>query len=307
MRSDIRANPVMNRADRLNVVDITTPEGVPLRFEIARAGDRISAIFLDLVILMLLFLAVGLAAFVAFTSGSGWVGSLMMLTFFFLRNFYWSFFEIRWQGQTPGKRKMGIRVIDRLGGPLRTEAVLTRNFMREIELFLPLVLLMSAEALWPGFPGWARALAILWPIVFLCFPLFNSQRLRLGDLAGGTLVVRAPRAVLLPDLSGGRKVKAQPEAPVYTFSKEQLDVYGIYELQVLEDLLRKQRQRGSSEALQAVCESIKTKISWDPERRDVDTRRFLKDFYAAQRSALEHKMLFGERREHKRRKTRGGR
>ena len=44
---------------------------------------------------------------------------------------------MRWRGITPGKRVFGLRVIDRGGGALRADAVIARNLMREIEVFLP--------------------------------------------------------------------------------------------------------------------------------------------------------------------------
>ena len=86
--------------------------------------------------------------------------------------------------------------------------------------------------------------------------------------------------------------------PTFTFTREQLDMYGVYELQVLEDLLR--QHRASRETLEAVCEKIKTKIGWDPARWDVRTRLFLQDFYDAQRGRLEQRLLFGDRQERKR-------
>jgi hypothetical protein len=49
-----------------------------------------------------------------------------------------------------------------------------------------------------------------------------------------------------------------------------------------------------------VCDRILAKIDWDGPRRRVDPRRFLEDFYAAQRARLEKKMLLGKRRESKR-------
>jgi uncharacterized RDD family membrane protein YckC len=300
------ANPVMDRALRVNVVEITTPEGVPLRFQVARAGDRMGAFMIDFGIIIIALLALGLVSLLAFAGGSALPFAVLMLAMFFLRSFYFAWFEIRWQGQTPGKRKMRIRVIDRFGGPLRAEAVLARNFLREVELFMPLALLMSPEAHWPGAPGWAQLLATVWALALLCLPLLNKHRLRVGDLVGGTLVVDAPKAFLLADLSAVPQQDVNAPQATYAFTSQQLSVYGIYELQVLEDVLRRRRRRGSREAIQAVCEQIKSKIKWDPSRWDVEPLRFLQDFYAAQRSALEHQMLLGKRRERKR-TTRSGR
>ena len=83
----------------------------------------------------------------------------------------------------------------------------------------------------------------------------------------------------------------------YHFSKEQLEVYGVYELQVLENVLRA-TQLDNKQTRDQVCKRIQRKISWDTNDR-VDARRFLEDFYAALREHLETKMLFGVRRKDK--------
>ena len=76
-----------------------------------------------------------------------------LLAFFLLRNFYFSWFECRWHGATPGKRLLGLRVIDAHGGTLTPEAVLARNLMREVELFLPLVALWRRRRCCPACPA----------------------------------------------------------------------------------------------------------------------------------------------------------
>jgi hypothetical protein len=127
-------------------------------------------------------------------------------------------------------------------------------------------------------------------------PLFNQDRLRCGDMIAGTLVVRAPVPVLLPDLADARPRQQQEIA----FTREQLDIYGIHELQVLEDLLHRAAEGTlDSRILEDVGEKIKRKVDWPQERWNVPTRAFLEAFYAAQRGRLEQRLLFGERRERK--------
>ena len=96
---------------------LTTPEGVPLHLELADVGDRASAFILDMLIVFLGGLAVILGlVWVMSLSGLHTLSVIIILLFiFFLRNFYFIFFELRWSGRTPGKRKMGLRVIDRDG------------------------------------------------------------------------------------------------------------------------------------------------------------------------------------------------
>jgi Predicted membrane protein/domain len=77
--------------------------------------------------------------------------SLGVFAAFLLRNLYMIHFELVWRGATPGKRLMGIKVIDRHGGPLLPGAVIARNLTREIEYFLPVGLLSAGAA--RGAPG----------------------------------------------------------------------------------------------------------------------------------------------------------
>jgi len=179
--------------------------------------------------------------------------------------------------------------------------VLARNLVRELEVWMPLRLLVAQRAVWPSAPGWALALATLWTFVFLLLPLFNKDKLRVGDLIGGTRVVVQPKPMLLPDLvqeaAVSMQMKAAPPAG-HTFTDAQLGVYGIYELQVLEGVLRQNPATlGHDVSVQTVSEKIRAKI--DYRSPVTDDFRFLRDFYTALRAHLEQKMLFGKRREDK--------
>jgi len=300
-------------ADPVRLHPVHTPEGVSLPFRVAPAGDRVKAFLLDLLIISAGSLAVWVLAIFALPTGAAAVGvSLALLASFLLRNFYFIFWEVNRGGVTLGKRASGLRVISRDGGPLTAEAVFARNLTRDVEFFLPLLVFLFPQALVPDSPPWAAYLAVAWLFVFAAMPLFNKDRLRCGDMIAGTLVVQAPVPLLLPDLAvpeppfGRRPRKAAaPESPTgppgIVFTREQLDIYGIHELQVLEDLLRRFSQ-GTLEAavLEEVCARIKTKIGWPREQWHVPVLDFLQAFYAAQRGRLENKLLFGQRQERKR-------
>lgn len=284
----------LSRREKGRVKEIVTPEGVPLRFTVALVGDRIWAYFIDMLILFGAVLGLFMLTIPLVMALGGFGLAIAAVAFFLLRNFYFVFFEIRWQGATIGKRVAGIRVIDRRGGPLRAEAIFVRNLTREVEVFIPLAMLFDPQLKTPGLTGLLSLLGALWLFAFLLMPLFNRDRLRVGDLVAGTVVVVAPRELLLTDLA-----RKRGRGRGYEFTPEQLDIYGVFELQVLEDVLRG-RAAASEEALHAVCEKIKTKIGWDRARWDVNPARFLSDFYAAQRAHLEKGMLLGKRREFKR-------
>jgi uncharacterized RDD family membrane protein YckC len=276
------------------------PEGIPLRFALATAGDRISAFLIDFLLISAVVGVIALlVALASVGTASSWFVGLFYLANFLVRNFYFIYFELRWQGSTPGKRRLGLRVIDQKGGALTAEAVFGRNLTRDVEIFLPLTAVLNPELIWSEAPGWGRLVAVAWMLVLALLPVLNKNRLRLGDLVGGTMVVLAPKAVLLQDLSDAAKSPAAAAAaPHYTFSDKQLDVYGIFELHILEDLLRRQDLRDPT-AYEVVCEKIKKKIAWPQEQWQVTPQVFLRDFYAAQRARLEHRMLLGKRKEHK--------
>lgn len=265
-----------------------TPEGVDLRLRIGEAGARAGAFLIDLAVIGLMLAGLSLAAM-----GAAWasrfqgvemVAVIWILGAFLLRNFYFMGFELRPGAATPGKRMMGLRVIARDGGRLTADAVFARNALRELEVFLPATFLFAKGA---GVDGWLVLLGTVWTGVFLLFPLFNRDRLRLGDLAAGTLVIQTPKRVLRPDLS------ATPRAAI-DFTTAQLDAYGVKELHVLEEVLR----QADRKTLAAVSTRIRNKIGWTAPL-EISDAAFLSAYYAGLRGRLEGQLLFGRRRKDK--------
>ena len=274
---------------------LETPEGVPIQLELASVGDRLVAVMLDLFLMNVL--GVVLAIIVLLTGARGraeLAAAVMLVLFFLIRCFYFPILELRWRGQTPGKRATKIRVISRTGGPLTAQAVVARNLLRELELFQPMVILLAPAAVAGGFPAWVGLIAGLWVLVFALLPLVNRDHLRAGDLVAGTMVVRAPPMLLLDDLGAARG------QPTLQFRVDQLDIYGAYELQTLEAVLRLGNTLENAGALTAVAEQIQKRIGWTPGTERVGPFEFLSTFYAAQRARLEQRLLLGERRERKR-------
>lgn len=281
---------------------LVTAEGVALPLTIASRSSRAGALLLDFTILavttivlslLILWIASGTLVETEVDKMSGSTEFLVivwMLMWFIAWNGYFMFFEMGPRGATPGKRAVGIRVASRDGGRLMPEAIVARNLLRDIELFLPVVLLLGAPSGEAGLAGWA---AMLWFLTFLLFPFFNKDSMRAGDLIAGTWVLDMPKTKLAHAIStGGAAAHGSSDitGAAYRFGDEELSIYGEYELQTLERVLRDARP----EAIEAVAETICRKIGWNPGAGD--ERAFLEAFYSQLRARLETDMRFGKRK-----------
>ena len=287
--------PAENRFER----ELVTPEGVDLRVRLGEASERAAAFLLDAVIMavvLVVFTAVAIGAIV----GAGGqqttaqiVAVIWLLGFFLLRNAYFILFELTPRAATPGKRALGLRVAARNGGRLTADAIFARNAMRELEVFLPLTFLVSHAT---QVDAWLDLLGIAWCSIFIFFPLFNRDRLRVGDLVAGTWVVKAPRRQLMADVAetalAGKTAFANQG--VFDFTQAQVDAYGAKELHVLEDVLRRTEAR----TIAAVAARIRGKIGWTRGAVESDYA-FLDAYYLALRGRLESRLLFGRRRRDK--------
>jgi uncharacterized RDD family membrane protein YckC len=263
--------------------EIITPEGVPVTVEIPDYGERLIAFIIDFVIWTLLTLAIYIPVLSLIGRAGGYLIALSIALFlgFLIRNLYFIYFELAWQGATPGKRIIGLRVIERNGGPLTVAAVIARNLTREVEIFIPLgILLNGAQSI-----GWQNLLLVGWTLFFLALPALNRDRMRGGDLIAGTLVIALPKRALLSDLAASTLQ--------FAFTPAQLQAYGAFELQVLEELLRRPPSEETQRVLDEVCDKIRRKIGWSSLVPRRDTVAFLRSFYTAERAFLEREQLYG--------------
>jgi len=277
--------------------EILTPEGVVLPFINATFGERVGALLLDWLIMILAPVIVLIIWLIlplehVFDNGKhkalgSFVLIVAMFFLFFLRSGYFIFFEMGARAATPGKRVMKLRVISHDGGRLTPAAVFTRNALREVELYLPVTLIFA----WSANHSAGSWLAFLWALALLLLPLFNKQHARLGDFLAGTRVVHMPKAALsydLVDLEGDRNLGL-------SFTPEQL-AYGEMELTVLEQVLRERKPA----VMRAVAAKIKARINWvDPKNDAPGDENFLRAYYGALRAHLEARMLLGRRRKDK--------
>jgi len=172
-------------------LDIQTPENIVFGYQIAGIGSRFLATLLDsilvgfLQLVLILVLVLILKAYDGsiFTDRlSAWVIAIFGLV---TAVFYWGyyvFFEMLWNGQSPGKRWVGLRVIRSDGTPITLSESLIRNLARLVD-FLPA----------------AYGIGIITMFI-------DKQSRRLGDLAAGTLVVQDQAPISIQSLSVRRTV-----------------------------------------------------------------------------------------------------
>jgi uncharacterized RDD family membrane protein YckC len=148
---------------------IETPEQMSLDLPMAGIGSRFLAIAVD----TLIQFGVGLIALIVvgflipnIQRSSVWLVAGLLIVVFLLMYGYFTIFEIIWNGQTPGKRIAGIRVIKDSGRPLTAAETIGRNLLRIVDQL-------------PGF----YAIGVL-------VALLNAKNKRIGDFIAGSIVVR---------------------------------------------------------------------------------------------------------------------
>lgn len=160
-------------------VYISTPDHVSLEFELAGPGSRFSAYVIDFVFNVLLIIAIILTAYltgalvtlrslagISAGASASWIWALVVLIIFLINWGYYVFFEGVGKGSTPGKKRMGIRVIRQDGLPIGLREAALRNLVRAADMLPP-----------PSY--------ILGGLVMH----FDPHGRRLGDMVAGTYVV----------------------------------------------------------------------------------------------------------------------
>ncbi|QDL93580.1 RDD family protein [Paroceanicella profunda] len=276
--------------------DFVPPEGVPIRLEVAGLGTRLTAQTIDLVLTLLALAALLIVLTLGLDAPEPLVIGLGAVLFFFIRAPYYILTELFWNGQTPGKRMTGIRVISTDGRGLGAHAVAARNLLKEMEIFAPATAMLAAGSLEAS--GYL-ALTV-WIGVLVAVPLFNRERQRIGDIIAGTCVVVQPPLHLLPDIAVETAAAPDTASGDFTFLPHQLGHYGDYELQTLERVLRARASdkasamAARSARMAAVAERIRDRIAYTGRVEPAEAEAFLRAFYAAQRAELERGRLFGK-------------
>lgn len=151
-----------------NRIEVVTPENIAFEYRLAGPFRRLPAYLIDLFIrfTVVALAAIGLMLFFGVV-GLGNVGfGFVLVTAFVLEWFYGGLFETFFNGQTPGKRLMRIRVLSINGEPIDGMQAVLRNFLRA-----------------------ADVQPLMTYVVGLVATAMNRRFQRLGDLAAGTMVV----------------------------------------------------------------------------------------------------------------------
>ena len=172
------AAEVLNATEEVLVIE--TPERVPLHFALASIGNRFLACAIDHALQFALILLVSLAFYFMmnyarlggfFEDAPKWVYAVLVILTFLLFTSFFIFFEWMWNGQTPGKRWLKLRVIREDGRPITFWEAMVRNLLRIFDM-MP----------WP-----------FYSIGLICV-FINSNDQRVGDMVAGTVVVREREA-----------------------------------------------------------------------------------------------------------------
>jgi uncharacterized RDD family membrane protein YckC len=163
-----------------STIEIKTPENIAFAYRTAGPFRRLPAFLADMAICLLLYILIFVAAMVAGVLLSGLAFALMLIAFFVINWFYGGLFETFMNGQTPGKRLMGIRVLTVDGQPINGLQAVMRNLLRYADM-MPLLP-------WMAF-GIEVPLTVPIFTVGLCVMAMNNRYQRLGDFVCGTMVV----------------------------------------------------------------------------------------------------------------------
>jgi len=163
-----------------DILIIETPERVPLHFALASIGNRFIACAIDhaLQVLTLLIVIIALSVIANYSSlgdhfanAPKWVKAILIVIVFLIFSGYFAFFEWAWNGQTPGKRWLKLRVIRVDGRPVTFWEAAVRNLLRSMDMM----------------PAPFYSIGLI--SVFV-----SPSDQRVGDMVAGTVVVREREA-----------------------------------------------------------------------------------------------------------------
>jgi uncharacterized RDD family membrane protein YckC len=231
---------------------IETPEQIGVDLELAGLGTRFLAQIVDWfwkVLISAILLFVGSVVLVLVTQlnpiekKSPVMIAVVISILYCLWLGYAIYFELRWNGQTPGKRFVKIRAVQQNGAPLDARAACIRNLLA-IADFLPAFHLLGAILI-----------------------LLTTNRQRLGDLAAGTIVVRERAAGAGPETADELLEYAAEE---YSFTALQLSALKPADRTIIRSFLQRFRQMDRAGRERLAFRMIDTLVNKMNYRLDVE-------------------------------------
>lgn len=206
---------------------IDTPENIAFDYDIAGIGSRFIATLIDTFLIILFIIAMSMVLGILLPLlniqldlSENFLIWLLVGGLFLLLIAYYVIFEMIWNGQTPGKRTVRLRVVRQGGLPVTFVAVALRNLLRLVDFL-------------PSFYG-----------VGVVTMFIDGQSRRLGDFAAGTLVVRERAAVSLDALTASSSDAAPPADAVLTLPNMNLITAEDYTL--IQEFLRRRPELNST-------------------------------------------------------------
>lgn len=225
---------IIHMTNSNDIIKIDTPENVTFDYDISGIGSRFLAALVDTTIILLLQIIIFGAFFLLFSAGQAlrkdniltWALAVTGLVSFMMLWGYYVFFEFLWNGQSPGKRLVGLRVIRLDGTPISVSESIIRNLVRLID-FMPM----------------AYGIGVVTMFI-------NNQSRRVGDLVAGTIVVHDRQIKGLHELSpikAGAFITPGSENEIPEgFPVEKLTQH---ELQIIEEFLARRNELSNRQVL----------------------------------------------------------
>jgi uncharacterized RDD family membrane protein YckC len=243
---------------------IDTPENIEFAYDIAGIGSRFLAAIIDTLViggaLALLGIVIGIAGarsgLARGTAGSVIAAIGALLSFLILWGYYIAV-ELIWNGQSIGKRAIGLRVVREGGRPITFVGSAIRNLIRIVDFL-------------PAFYG-----------IGVIVMFIDRRARRLGDLAAGTLVVKERRGVTLESLTTPANVPlASPGDTARPPTLPNLHLLRDQDYDLIQEFLRRRGELGREPRLRLggqLASGLQARLGL---RQDGDAERFLQHLAA---------------------------
>jgi uncharacterized RDD family membrane protein YckC len=241
----------------MRTIDILTTQNVTINYELAGAKDRVFATIIDIIVQSVAFLLLSLILLRTGLIGDSVFAYIFVYPILF---FYHLGFEVFMDGQTPGKRIIGIKVVKLTGTEPSLNDYIVRWAMRPIDIFFSLgsIALMMVNS--------------------------SEKSQRLGDLVANTTVVKIvpSQKIMLSDIMNIRTLNNHiPTYPeVRGFSEQEMLL-----LKEVMDRNIKHRNASHEIAMEHACQAVKKRLNLEkiPADRNSFIRTLIKDYVALSR------------------------